>query len=139
MANDNLDELGPLLNEIGRVLAEISDGDPEGVFLYVEIAPGWVSSSVFKDEGSSVRNLDSAMDLDELLFDLWYAVPEGKRWSVLEYDIKGGSFEASFQYPEDVDVEVVDGARREAALRARYGDKRVIYPPPSAGAFKLKP
>ncbi len=139
MANDSLDDLGPLMNRIGQVLTEIADGDPDGIFLYVEIATGWVSSNVFKEDGKAVRNLDSSSELDDLLFDVWYASPKDKRWSVMEYDIKGGKFEVSFRYPEEVDVEVVDDARREAALRARYGDKPVIYPPPPTGAFELKP
>ncbi len=29
--------------------------------------------------------------------------------------------------------------RRQAALRARFGDKPVVYPPPPRGAFELKP
>jgi hypothetical protein len=140
MENDNLDELGPLMNEIGQALADLADGDPEGVFLYVEIAEGWVSASVFKDDGETVRYLDTdEPGFSDLLFAAWYASPEGKRWSVMEYDIKDGRFEVSFKYPEEVDVEVVDDERRQAALRARYGDKPVIYPPPPIGAFELKP
>lgn len=61
------------------------------------------------------------------------------RWSVMEYDVKDGKFSVSFKYPEEVNVEIVDGERREAALRARYSDKPVVYPPPPKGAFELKP
>ena len=140
MTGIDLDELGPFMNKIGQALADITGGDPEGVFLYVEIAKGWVSSSVFKDEGNAVRYLDTdEPDFSNLLFDVWYSVPEDKRWSVMEYDIKGGKFEVSLQYPEEVDVEVYDRDRREAVLRARYGDRPVIYPPPPVGAFEMKP
>lgn len=131
MANDSLDDLGPLMNELGNVLAEIADGDPDGIFLYVEIAEGWVSASVFKDDGKVVRYLDSdELDASDILFDIWYLVPKEKRWSVMEYDIRDGKFKVSFKYPEEVDVEVYDRRRRRAALRARYGDRPVIYPPP---------
>ncbi|MEA3388734.1 hypothetical protein [Sphingobium sp. CCH11-B1] len=34
MADDKLDKLGPILNEIGLALRDIVGGDPEGVFLY---------------------------------------------------------------------------------------------------------
>ncbi|RYD50530.1 MAG: hypothetical protein EOP60_11455 [Sphingomonadales bacterium] len=140
MAGRNLEILGPLMNEIGQALAEISNGDPEGVFLYVEIGQGWVSSSVFKDEGERVRYLDGdGSVLDDLLFDAWYAVPKDKRWSVMEYDIKDGAFEVTLKYPEEVAVEGYDRGRRQAALHARYGDKTVVYPPPPEGAFELKP
>ena len=95
---------------------------------------------VYKDEVKAVRNLDTNRSLKNLLFDVWYTAPEGKRWSVLEYGIKEGKFSVAFKYPEEVDVESsVDGGRRDAALLAHYGDKPVIYPPPPEGAFEWKP
>lgn len=142
MADDKLDNLGPLMNEIGQELAEIVGGDPNGVFLYAEIGEGWNGPSVFKDEGDVVRYCNSASEiLSDLLFESWYAASEDpiKRWSVMEYDVKDGEFSVSFKYPDEVNVEIVDARRREAALRARYGDKPVIYPPPPQDAFELKP
>lgn len=141
MAQDKFDILGLLMNEIGQRLSDIADGDPEGVFLYVEIAEGWVSPSVFKEDGKTVRYLDSEQTgLDGLLFEAWHAEPEGKRWSVMEYGIKDGRFSVEFKFPEEVDVETVqDDERRDEALRRRYGDKPIIYPPPPQGAFELKP
>jgi len=144
MGKDKLDILGPLMNDIGGKLAGIVGGDPNGVFLYVEIGDRWISYSIFKDEGDIVRYyVDDNSGLYDLLWDAWYAEPEGKnlRWSVLEYDVKDGKFNAFYRYPEEVDVEVfdVDSGRRETALKARYGDKPVIYPTISDGAFELKP
>ncbi len=142
MAEDKLDILGPLLNRIGHELAHIVGGDPNGVFLYVEIGDRWISPSVFKDEGNVVRYHNPRNTaLSDLLWEAWYAESqeETMRWSVMEYDVKDNKFDVSFKYPEDVDVEVIDDERREAALRARYGDKPVIYPPPPKGAFELKP
>lgn len=52
--NDKLDVLGPLMSEIGQELADIVGGDPNGVFLYVEIGEGWVRPSIFKDEGNTM-------------------------------------------------------------------------------------
>lgn len=138
MAEDELDRLGPLMNEVGQELADIANGDPEGLYLYVEIGRGWVSPNVFKDEGNSVRWLDyEGRLLNDLLFEAWHLEPEGKRWSVMEYEIHDGKFEVSFKYPEEIDVEAMDHDHREDALRARYGDKPVVYPPPSEGAFEL--
>lgn len=140
MAKDKLDLLGPVLGEVGGVLARLADGDPEDVFLYVEIGEGWISPNVFKDEGKLVRWLDANdEELMDLLFEAWYLEPEGKRWSVMEYDVKDGKFAVSFKYPEEVDVESMDHDRREDALIARYGDKPRVYPPPPEGAFELKP
>jgi len=132
--------LGPIMSEVGQVLAEIADGDPEGVFLYVEFGPGWIGPSVFKAEGSAVRNFECNRELYRLLGDAWHTAPEGKRWSVLEYGIKDGKFSVAFRYPEEVDVEsAFDASRRRAALLAHYGDKPVIYPPPPEGAVEFKP
>ena len=36
------------------------------------------------------------IELAELLLDVWYSVPKDKRWSVMEYDIKGGKFEVVY-------------------------------------------
>ena len=140
--SDKLDTLGPLMNEIGQELASLVGGDPDGVFLYVEIGDGWVSPSVFKDEGDVVRYYNPRdTNLSDMLWEAWYLEPDGPnmRWSVLEYMITGKKFHVSFRYPEEVDVEVIDSERREAALRARFGDKPVIYPPPPKSAFELQP
>ena len=53
-----------------------------------------------------------------------------KRWSVMEYEICGTKFDAQFRFPDEVDVESFDVDRREVALKKRYGDKPIIYPPP---------
>lgn len=62
-----------------------------------------------------------------------------KRWSIMEYEIKDGKFDVSFKYPDEVHVETISMERREAALRARFGDKPVVYPPMPNTAFELKP
>lgn len=132
--------MGRFLNELGNELAKIVGGNPEGVFLYVEIGEGWVGPSIFKDEGSLVRYYDlSGNGLTDILFDIWYAGDdESKRWSVMEYSIAAGKFEVTFKYPEEVDVTKPDRERRRAALRARFGDKQVVYPSMREGAFELK-
>jgi hypothetical protein len=142
MAKDKFDILGPLMNEIGGELVHVVGGNPDDIFLYVEIGDRWISYSIFKDEGDLIRYYDTKDEiLTELLWDAWYAESEEggiKRWSIMEYDIKDGKFDATFKYPDEVDVEVIDDERRQAALRARFGDKPVVYPPMPKGAFELK-
>lgn len=58
---------------------------------------------------------------------------------VLEYTIDGGKFHVSLKYPEDVNVKEMYSECRETALRTRFGDKPVAYPPPSGTAFELQP
>ncbi|HUD90623.1 hypothetical protein [Sphingobium sp.] len=142
MAKDKWDILGPLMNEIGVELLHVVGGDPDGIFLYVEIGEGWISPNVFKDEGHQIRNLDDSELLSDLLWEAWYAESEEgglKRWSIMEYEIKDGKFDVSFRYPDEVKVETISMERREAALRARFGEKPVVYPPPPGTGFELKP
>lgn len=139
MEKDRFDTFGPLLSQIGGALAEVAGGDPNGVFLYVEIGRGWIRPSAYKDEGEVVRSLDcSGAALLDLIEQGWLAEPEERRWSVMEYNVEGSEFAVAFKYPDEVDVESMDHDRREDALVARYGDKPVVYPPPPEGAFELK-
>jgi hypothetical protein len=138
MGKDRFDTFGPLLSDIGGALADLAGGDPDGVFLYVEIGKGWLQPSVYKEEREVVRSLDcSGAPLLDLIEQGWRAEPEDRRWSVMEYDVKGSEFAVAFKYPDEVDVESMDPDRRRDALTARYGDKPVIYPPPPEGAFEL--
>jgi LysM repeat protein len=142
VAKDKLDILGPLLNHIGVELVDIVGGDPNGIFLYVEIGEGWISPNVFKNEGYQIRYVDDNETLSDLLWDAWYAESEEggiKRWSIMEYEIKDGKFDVSFKYPDEVNVETISIERRQAALRARFGDKPVVYPPMPGTAVELKP
>jgi hypothetical protein len=61
--------------------------------------------------------------------ELWDAAPPDKKWSMLLYDIKDGRFDAEFLYTDDLEDEWDSLDYRQDALRARYGDKPVIYPP----------
>ena len=129
MTKDKFEILGPLLSDIGGELAEIVGGDPDGVYLYAEAGEGWVGPSVFKVEGNSIRYYDGSPELSDLLLELRNTEAPGKRWAVMEYEVKGTKFDAQFKYSEEVDVEDFDEDRREIALKKRYGDKPVIYPP----------
>ena len=129
MSEDKFEILGALLNEIGGEIAEIVGGDPAGTYLYAEAGEGWIGSSLFKDEGSTVRYYDTTDDLDDLLLEFRKTEGPGKRWVVMEYEVVGTKFDAQFKYPEEVDVESFDDDRRDIALKKRYGDKPVIYPP----------
>ena len=76
-----------------------------------------------------------------MLWEAWYLEPDdpNMRWSVLEYEVRDRKFHVSLKYPEEVNVEIVDDERRETVLRARFGDKPVVYPPPPKSAFELQP
>ncbi len=131
MAADNYRMAGPLLSELGQELAAFVGGDPNGIFFYVEIGEGWVRPSLFRAEGEIVRFYppDDPI-LSDILFDIWYIEPDpSKRWSVMEYVVENGNFRAEYKFPDEVDVTKPDIERREAALRAHFGDRKVVYPP----------
>jgi hypothetical protein len=129
MQEDKFDILGPLLSDIGGEIAEIVGGNPDGAYLYSEAGDGWIGTSVFKDEGDVVRYFDPPSELEELLLEFRNTEKPGKRWTVMEYEIIGTKFDARFKYPEEVDPKFFDGDRREIALKKRYGDKPIVYPP----------
>lgn len=79
--------------------------------------------------------------IDDLLMAARETEPDiSKRWSVMEYVIEDGKFEAKFKSPEEIGVEGDDDVleRRDAVLKARYGDKPIVYPPPPEDAFELR-
>lgn len=129
MTEDKFDKLGPMFGDIGAEAAAIVGGDPDGLYIYVEVGQGWVESCVFKDDGKVVRFYPSSANLNDLILEAWEAEDPEKRWAVMEYEVNGTTFDAAFQFPEKVDVGRFDIKRRQDALERRYGNKPIIYPP----------
>ena len=129
MSNDKYDIIGPLLSDIGGALARILGGDADGTFLYAEGGQGWMASGVFKEAGGSVRYYDPSRELGDLLLELWNAEEPDKRWAVMEYVITGAKFDVQFRFPDQIDPDESELERRPRALKRRFGDKPVIYPP----------
>jgi hypothetical protein len=65
--------LGPAYADIGGELAEIVNGDPDGVFLYAEAGSGWYGYSVFRLERDEVIYYDPNDELGELIYAAWLA------------------------------------------------------------------
>ena len=130
VAMDKYEALGPAYADIGAELAEIVGGDPDGVYLYAEAGEGWYGYGVFKDEGDKVRYYDPSSELGDLIYKAWLVEDRDKRWAIMEYEINGTKFNAEFKFPDEVKVESYDEHdRRDIALKRRFGDKPVIYPP----------
>jgi hypothetical protein len=132
MKHDKFESLGPLFADVGGELADIVGGDVDGTFLYAEAGEGWLGASVFREDGDVVRYFDPSPALTDLLLQAWETEsPESiLRWSVMEYEVTGTKFDVQFRYVDEIQVKsFADNGRREAALKRRYGDKPVIYPP----------
>ena len=128
MSDEMFDKLGPALSAIGEQAAADLGGDPNGIYIYVEAGDGWYSDNLFRLEGEQIRFYSASDELGELIWELWNIGEPGKRWSVMEYEIKGDQFDVQFHYPRDVDVDDLDTDRRAEALKRRYGAKPVVYP-----------
>lgn len=127
---DKYETLGLLLADVGGELAQIVGGDPDGIYVYAEAGDGWIGISVYKDEGDVVRYFDPSSELTDMLLEAWNAEEPAKRWSVMEYEVNGTKFDVRFKFPDEVDVKsFADDDRRDSALKRRFGDKPVIYPP----------
>lgn len=132
MATDKYDKLGPMLSRIGEEAGAIVGGNPDGLYLYVEVGDGWIEPNVYRDEGNAVRYFDPTLELCHLIATARETEnPEdpASRWSVMEYEVHGTKFDAHFKFPDQVNVEKYDKNRRENALKKHFGDKPVIYPP----------
>lgn len=123
------DETEALLVEIGRVLARDQEYPLDGTFLYAEVVPHVVGLDIFKDLGDHLLYRWPMDGLSDLVLDLWDAASESERWSAMQYLIDGDTFTASFTYPEDFDGKAHSMVRRDRVVAARYGNKRIVYPP----------
>jgi hypothetical protein len=128
MAEDIFEKLGPVLSTIGEQAAADLGGNPDGIYIYAEAAEGWYSSYVFRPEGDVLRFYSSSQELGHLIWDLWNMGEADRRWSVMEYEIRGDRFDVQFHYPEEIDVDDFDLDRRENILKKRFGDIPVIFP-----------
>ncbi|HEX7853036.1 MAG TPA: hypothetical protein VF503_05005 [Sphingobium sp.] len=129
MTEDRLDKSGSLLSAIGQEGATIVGGNPDGLYIYAETEDGSVFGAVFRNEGDVVRYYDPSLVMFDLIGDLWDLDDEDKQWLVMEYEINGTKFDVHFTFPDEVDPEDYATDRRRVALKKRYGDKPVIYPP----------
>lgn len=123
------DEENKLLARIGQALANMIDGDPNGAFAYVEVREMWMAPSAFHDEGNRVVYFSTSHEFDEAVDDLWHAKDVGLRWEAMRYEIVDGQFAVEFDYPDQLDIDESCDDRRERALKTRYGDKLIYYPP----------
>jgi hypothetical protein len=134
MSNEKMTEI---LNAIGQMVAAILNGSPNDSYLYAEATDGSVEGGVFQDKGKEVIYYDPTDALADEILELWYLAERGKKWGALHYEIIDGKFDARFEYPDTWDAEEYTPDRRERALRARFGDKPIVYPPPDEGFYDL--
>ena len=123
------EEMGKLLNQIGQLVAKTLGKVPDDVFVFIRAADQLSGGAIFENLPDKIVYHDFGHDVHDTILELWDAAPADKKWSMLLYDIKDGRFDAEFLYTDDLEDEWDSLDYRQDALRARYGDKPVIYPP----------
>ena len=123
-------DMGPIYEEIGRLIADDLRADPEGAFLYAEVEDGIVSCSIFKDVGDRVIYRSCSQALVFKIHDAWQLLEPHKRWAAFSYSISNEKFSAAFQFPEEMKPDEDYADRRPHVLNDRFGDKPVDYSDP---------
>lgn len=125
------DRKASLLNEVGRLLAEDPDYPVDDTLLYAKLDTNYVAPSIFKDRGDHVLyRLPDLSSLGDVLLDLWYAEEPDLRWAELEYIVRGGKFDATFTFADEIDPAEEPFDRRDRIVAGYFGDKPIVYPPP---------
>lgn len=129
--------MGDILNDIAQEIAEMLGRLPDNAFLYAEVDDEGREASVFTEDEDGIFCRQPSDEMFELVGELWEAADDDKKWAAVEYDIADGKFEANFIFPEQIDPEEISDDRRERALRRRYGDRPITYPPPNPDAIPV--
>lgn len=122
---------GPLLSIIAARVAIIAGPGSGDAFLYAEAKDAWVAPSIFKelDDRVAYRRVTSGgVDVWEQILDLWYAEPADKKWKALVMTVSGDTFDARFQYSDGWDEDEDEMDRRDRMLKAKFGEKPIVYP-----------
>ena len=129
------DNTGPLLTEIGRLLATGNENPAAPCLLVAEVGDNYVAPSIFENLGASLNwRSYTGQDLTYALLDLWEAAPQGRRWLWIEYLLKDGSFNATFVYPEEISPDEEPFSRDRATAERHFPGIPIVYPPmPTVG------
>lgn len=124
---NKFEKMGPLLSALGEEAASLVGGDPDGIFLYVEMVDGAPAAFLFKDTGKTVRRYRDSLKLQDLVLQIWALENRDprKRWVAMEYDVRGRTFDAYNVFPEEFDAASDLDGRVAAALSVRSPGKRV--------------
>ncbi|HEY6814777.1 MAG TPA: hypothetical protein VI168_04480 [Croceibacterium sp.] len=112
------------------MLADDASAPHHDILLHAIVDFNMVSPSVFEDLGDHIAYRSGDRRLDDALLDLWDAQESDKRWSEVEYLVRGNSFEVSFAYPEEIDSDEDSLDRRDRIIERYFGKKPVEYPLP---------
>lgn len=122
--------IGPILEEIGQIIAELVDGDPNGSYLYAEAEQGFQAPTLFKDHGDHIICYRPNIELCDAIEKLWETEPDDKKWQAMRYEVEDNRFNARFEFPDELNPDEWVDDRLERAVAERYGDRPITYPKP---------
>ncbi|WP_293883772.1 hypothetical protein [Sphingomonas sp.] len=85
---------------------------------------------IFRELGNRILYRDPSKELLDRIMDAWDATEADKKWEVMQYTVINGTFQATFEFPDELDPDEGGHWRRARVLRERYGDKPVDYSDP---------
>lgn len=142
MTSDRFEAVADIIDGLGHALVEIVGGDPNGILYYAEVEEGVIFHALYKNEGNAVRYVrDPEAVLPDLIWDLWHAEDEDKRWATMEYWIEKAQVKVEYRFPDEVDVRDFDAAeeREAGAFKKHFGEKPILWPTLGENGFELSP
>ena len=133
MESMNLDGLGALHAEIGRLLLSIVDPGDRKILLYAEVGEGWVQPNIFLIASDTAEYVApdpaDASALGYKIIAAWQSLEPDKRWLAMEYEIEGSHFHTRFHFPGEIDTDGLPSDRHDERIKRLLGNRKVIYPP----------
>ena len=119
-----------LLTEISHLLADDHEYPLDGTLLYARLDRNMVAPSIFKERADHVLYRRECFDpIGDALLELWEAQETDDRWAEIEYVVRGGKFEVTYTYPDDIDPDEDPLDRRDRVVARHFGAKPIVYPP----------
>ena len=127
--NDKFDRLNELYSELGAAILERFGPGKHEILVYARAGDMWVGVSIYHNEGDRIAYSDGVDDIADIVRDIWYAEPADKRWQEMQFDLNGAEFHAQNFFAEELNQLETYIVRRERAVKERFGDKPIYYPP----------
>ena len=118
-----------LLSKIAEAIISAAPDGPCVFFLYVEAARNVCEPSLFQEYEDHALYIDLDWEQFSLIYELWNQADEKNKWGTMLYYLSDKQFTVEFDYNRRLDVEDDLHDYRGDALRERFGDKRILYPP----------
>lgn len=133
-------EMADILSDIARNLLSKHGSTNRGILLLSKLSTGSITYSVFIGKQGYIQYCNVASDDREnldLLWDLAFTPPPGKRCAAIEMFIKSGKLTTNILYAKDIDPERDEFEVRDEVVHSYFGDGKIVYPPMPFHSWEL--